>query len=278
MEKKKGNILTIALALIIVALVAYIAVDKLNKEEPKEDVDNKVEDKVENEKEQPVQEEEKDITNKANEKSYGKLVEMLEFSNLKSGSPNNSMFVSDLYFKDEVKSEDLSDVSKYYAILTYSDELDWRMESEEDPYFESTVDANQVISAIKNLYGGEVSKYTNTIGGCPIYKYNKKSDEYEKYVGCGFGPAPATISMVYKITEKDNNTYVYVSVGYVEYDDETKETIYTDVYKKNKYTKAIKEDEHAINSSNYNDFSQYKYTFTKNSDGYTQFVKVEKLK
>ena len=47
MEKKKGNILTIVLALIIVALVAYIAVDKLNK----------VEDKAENEKEQPVQEE-----------------------------------------------------------------------------------------------------------------------------------------------------------------------------------------------------------------------------
>ena len=264
MEKKKGNILTIVLALIIVALVAYIAVDKLNK----------VEDKTENEKEQPVQEE-KDITNKANKKSYGKLINMLEFSNLKSGSPNDSIFVSDLYFKDEVKSEDLSDESKYYAILTYSDELDWMVGSDE---VESTVDANQVISVIKNLYGGEVSKYTKTVGGCPVYKYNKKSDVYEKYVGCGFGPAPATISMVYKITEKDNNTYVYVSVGYEEYDAETDKNIYTDVYKKNKYTKAIKSDEDTINSSNYNDFSQYKYTFTKNSDGYTQFVKVEKLK
>ena len=174
MEKKKGNILTIALALIIVALVAYIAVDKLNKEEPKEDVDNKVEDKVENEKEQPVQEEEKDITNKANEKSYGKLVEMLEYSQLKNEKVTEYALVSDLYFKDEVKPEDISDVSKYYAVLSFSDELDWNSVSEEDYPLDSTVDANQTVSAVKNLYGGEVSKYTDVVGGCPNYKYNKR--------------------------------------------------------------------------------------------------------
>ncbi len=82
------------------------------------------------------------------------------------------------------------------------------------------------------------------------------------------------ITIVYlyknKFTTKDDNAYVYVNIGYATLADDT--STYGDITRIEENTS----ENFSINESNYTKYSEYKYTFKKDSNDNYYFVSVEK--
>lgn len=115
---------------------------------------------------------------------------------------------------------------------------------------------------------------------CENYMYDNNIKAFVLYAdGCGFvGPMAIEKTYIYDITEDNNNAYVYMAFGVLGISYEgNKYEIFTDYAMTQKYSgKATKD--FVINETNYKDFTKYKYTFTKNSDGTYTFNNISKLK
>jgi len=85
-----------------------------------------------------------------------------------------------------------------------------------------------------------------------------------------------------KYTQKGNEAYVYVSYGISNYNVQTGATdIYKDINSETLYKQNLTDQEShnfTINETNYQDFSEYKYTFKEDENGNYYFVSIEKTK
>lgn len=149
---------------------------------------------------------------------------------------------------------------------------------------------DEVDKNYKNLFGTSILNYSidSNYYSCPMYFYDSVNKVYYTNSSCGGlygGDIPTYIN---KITEKNNEAYAYVSVGVVDYsetgtgnDDNT--YIYYG-YDSKKVIEKISPSKwdsmnykYEINSSNYDKFSEYKVTLTKDGDNY-YYKSIEKTK
>ncbi len=121
------------------------------------------------------------------------------------------------------------------------------------------------------LFGKTIPKYYEELPGCPHYFYDNVDKFYFSIHSCGTGIGFGTLTYVNKITQKDDEIYIYISAEYYEYNENNKLIIYSDHNK----TNVVQGDE--INSSNYDKFSEYKLTFTKDGNDY-YYKSIERTK
>lgn len=112
------------------------------------------------------------------------------------------------------------------------------------------------------LFGTKIKNYDEKVQGhVDSYLYDNEKKVYYFDICCGTGIGYGTNTYINKITQKDDEIYVYISAEYYEYDDNDKKIIYSDHNK----TSVVQE---IINSSNYDKFSEYKLTFTKDGNDF----------
>ena len=125
-----------------------------------------------------------------------------------------------------------------------------------------------------NLFGKKIESPIQKIEGCPEYRYDSETKTYYKILGCG-GTGPATIlDYKYSFKQKGDETYVYVAYAYQTLGDNENTIIYKDFSNNGKlysfdFTDKYKEDSSfKLDSTNYKDFTSYKYTFKKDDNNY----------
>ena len=102
-----------------------------------------------------------------------------------------------------------------------------------------------------------------------LIKYNKK---YYGSAECGGTTAGSLDIYKYKYTSDKDNYYVYLSLSSGTLDKDGEPLCYID------YNRTLEVDCEKIGQNNYQNFSQYKYTFTKDDNGDYVFSKLEKIK
>ncbi len=141
------------------------------------------------------------------------------------------------------------------------------------------VSVNDFIEDYKTLFGFENISTKNVDVDCENYMYDKKANAFVMFAnGCGTGgPVAIQKTYIYDITEDNNNVYVYIAYGVTGQNEKGQYLAYTDYTMNKKYTGNVTKD-FTIDESNYKDFSKYKYTFTKNSNGTYTFNEFSLLK
>ena len=212
--------------------------------------------------------------------------------------------------KTKIESKDLNNNYKYYSILKYDilNGMDATFEEymatgatggqenkesfEKDlqevkdglhyyHYSTKSYNVDDIANAYKIIWGEspEQKDYPD-MGGCPIFVY---VESIKKYVGlggyhCGCGATPDfTVRSIYNYEEDNNNVYVYLRFGHIEYNEGV---VYTDYA--NNITVPMSKLENpkngrvTINEDNYNLFAKYKLTFEK-VDKYYKFISAEHM-
>ncbi len=141
------------------------------------------------------------------------------------------------------------------------------------------VSASDVEAAYFNLFGEKLVNHASIIVDnniCPGFYYDEVNKVYFGVPECG-GTSFATF-LLYKnkFSKKANEAYVYVNIGNT---DINKRTVYDDYVSVDNQTvieKKISKD-YKIDESNHTKFTEYKYTFAKDTTGNYYFSKVEKV-
>ena len=293
-NKGKGLIVALVIAIVIIlGLVGYICYDKgiiLYKNKNKETTN------IEEEKVEEVVE--KEITDENTKQS---ILDKIYFLNIKTAvidSPkiNNYMEFIYPYVRSELYSANLNSSEKIFAAinslgkefepLTVSYE---NMEASvkekfkvysESTYFSSVVryqiSSSKVEQRYKELFGENLLNHKD-VGRCPFYTYDSVNNLYYFTSECGGTSASTNALYVNKITTLDDNIYAYVNLAYItpHGDDISSSTsdIYDGVSNEGKLIETTN-DKYNL-SENYTKFTNYKYTFKKDSTGNYYFVKVE---
>ncbi len=163
-------------------------------------------------------------------------------------------------------------------------------DSEADALYEKTnictnssyISLDSVEQKIKNIYGTTLDIDYRNITEDINYIYDQDTKRF--YEMCANHRIGSNFidTYVYDFKLNKNNAYVYIAVSYGseeavlengETTDKTKVTIYTDYQKNNVYKSYIYDgsnssDNFLLDSSNYKDFSLYKYVFKKNKNNY----------
>lgn len=159
---------------------------------------------------------------------------------------------------------------------------------EQDLYKNATIiDANYVRERYQNLFGESLDSKDYSLF-CSSYLYYQEKDLYidPNIGGCG-GYSPNRYFLYKeKFTQNDNldKAYAYVRVGNLyRYDIDAICEIRNDIEENSKVITSYSssdcpsDSENLINSSNYQNFTPYRFVFDKNDDGTYHFSKVEKL-
>lgn len=307
--KKKNNKTIIAIILLLIALfglTCYFILDKnVHTANPqKEDtsaVDEKdpVEETNEDEKE-PTEE-----TEKPNEEENKPVVEKAETeikdSNKIKKLEDNMLYLNSIdcgitecapsIYQKNTTTKDLTDSQKLSSILFYiyknTEEFNEITIDEfkevyselytgegDDIYEFYQVKEQIILDKYKAVYGSTPSNY-KIDSNCPEFRY---SDKFKKFYGasrCGGYGGSKILTYNYKFTESDDKAYVYTSVALQVFENETP-VIFTDYNKTKEYKRGDAALDVEINSTNYQEFSKYKITFTKSDNNY-YFESVEKL-
>lgn len=143
------------------------------------------------------------------------------------------------------------------------------------------------------LFGHEITNPKEVIGKCPIIYYDANQKRYYRPdPACGGAAAERAKLYKYKFTTKEDEAYVYVSFAYVEpdYNNKSIYNVYKDIECNNeligtckfinKYegTKPEHVDDFKLDNTNYQEFSQYKFTFKKDQNKNYYFIKTERIK
>ncbi len=156
----------------------------------------------------------------------------------------------------------------------------------EGPESSKKISAQTVEQHIYKLFGETKNINHKSLAGCPIYTYNENQKIYTYSFACGGGCSPDVVTYNFDYRNEDNKYYVYQSFGRFGYDygdseeDDTIVTIYKD-YNKTQVYKTGTFDElknFEINSGNFQDFSAYKWTFIKDSEGNYIFDSLKRIK
>lgn len=147
------------------------------------------------------------------------------------------------------------------------------------------------------IFGKKIANPVEEITSCPPYYYDSANEiYYQLEPRCGGAASGSVLIYKSKFIEKGAEAYVYVSVGHLVYDESTSTPQYK-IYKDFSYsgTKLIGESVEYLNeyktenqiinlgnfkldSTNYQDFSEYKFTFKKDSNDNYYFVDVMQTK
>lgn len=144
------------------------------------------------------------------------------------------------------------------------------------------------------LFGKKLENIPSTIGKCPTYSYSDSVKMFFKQeASCGGTSGSDVATYIYNVETNDEVAYVYYSVAYIVPETDNKITIYKDIkmltndldFPNIEYDGVVEEiaveegnyifnkmREYKIDESNYNNFSKYKFSFKKNSDGEYYFV------
>lgn len=141
------------------------------------------------------------------------------------------------------------------------------------------VSINELMDDYKTLFGFENISTKTMEFKCSTYVYDNKANVFVLVAnGCGIGgPVAEQLTYIYDITEDKDNVYAYIAYGVTGQNASNQFVAYTDYKMSQKYTGNVTKD-FTINESNYDSFSKYKYTFTKNSDGTYTFKEFSLLK
>lgn len=290
--RKTGIILGyIALTLIIIGLIIYILFDKgiiLNNSNNKKDSNKTVEDKKEVVEKQLENETTK---NELKEKIAAILgVEYTDESVNKYSTDRTKILTDKSSLTDDYKLEIAINNIKQTNIPTNVTNIDIDpIESlglnnntiKERLLGAMQVSVNEVEEKYKELFGTDIKEFKSlgTTYKQPLYVYDKENNVY--YIINVGGSTTTTNTYLYnnKYTTKGDNAYVYVNFGISEYNIDTNlYDIYKDAVNKTIYKAGVDEtsvSSFKIDSSNYKEFSEYKFQFTKNNDGSYYFSNVE---
>jgi len=281
-EKKTPNVLITIIGIAVIFLmliVGWYAGGRFAETEDKF-VNGKIEEK-ESKKEKEV---EKEIELVALRDDLSDKVALMESIHVFDSKHNGYAVI---YSKD-IKSSDISDDEKLFSILDdleneyynngVTTDYDFGI-STLDQFTLTQLDVKMVENEYKKLYGNDEIKHKSLEGNlyCPGMIYDSKNNKYYSGVGaCGYGGFPESpFTYINRMTTKGNNAYVYVNFGVY---DTSNNNIYTDYEKTKLYkTENDVELENYITKDNYEDFSEYKYTFVK-EDGNYIFKSVERVK
>lgn len=177
-----------------------------------------------------------------------------------------------------------------------------RYSGETEQFFRESakgIDGDSVAQKYKEIFGktlvkGEIEEY------CGYYKYNKQYDFYYSGIpGCGGRTPYSELYYKYRYTEDDNHAYVYTSTAVISptfsttpegYSTEDAPFyVYCDVsyLGENGIVENAKvcatlqsydeKEAFTLNTSNYEQYSNYRFVFDKTNDGNYYFSRVEKL-
>lgn len=305
MQEKKNNtgliIILMIFILISIVLLGYIAYDKgLIFSKDVKQTDNVKENETNKEAELADEYVKNDIENKINN--------IVTFGRASSTKANEQYFNMDginnstlLNLSNENKAFIvLNSLSGQYNNLSTDqrtialDELKTNNQAADNALLDilTVVPSSLVEQEYKKYFGSEINNISLKASTmCPNYIYGDSSKTYYRLSECG-GTAYAVI-LVYtnKYTKKNDEIYAYTNLGAIhpDYDNQIDGKVYKDImsYEESEALKSEKlyksnmsfEDssKFKIDESNYKDFQEYKFTFTKGENGIYHFTKVEKV-
>ena len=268
-EKKKNNggliVLIVILLIALLGAIGYICYEKgvfkTKKEESKQVVETK-------EVELTDETIKKDLTTKIEYITDGEFGSrgLYGVSSSYSFRYKNDIF-GDAFNKmnDDLKLQIVLDYlfnNNKFEVIKAKNEL------EPNDYKITTEEVNK---EYKNYFGKDITENKSIDVPCYGYTFDSSKNMYfTSERTCGGTTGLAYLYYINKYTEKDNQTFVYVSYGSRVIDDE----IYYDLdaTKLSDY----KDEDFKINESNYKDFEEYKYTFEQDDSGNYYFVSLEK--
>lgn len=237
------------------------------------------------------------ITDKVKIDYLKKYIAIIENLNLDTSSVKistsaelNYFMNSQIYALDKLEKKDITMDDATTAMVASSQEKTNYLANEplssntlkqlgDNPEKYSYISVDEFIKDYKTLFGFENISTKNVNVKCTSYVYDNKINAFVLVAdGCGTaGPVATQKTYIYDITEDNNNVYVYLAYGVTGQNEKGEFIAYTDYTMNKKYTGTVTKD-FTLNESNYKDFSKYKYTFTKNSDGTYTFSEFSLLK
>lgn len=173
------------------------------------------------------------------------------------------------------------------------------MNTEDDDWYikeSHQLTADKVNKLSIDLFGEKISNPKEELGNCPLFLYDSVNKIYYRpSPQCGGTAGSAVYTYKSKFIQKNDEAYVYVSLAYGAFaeDEINSIAIYKDidypddklsfgtVTYKNKYTSEntiYDFNDFSLTESNYQEFSEYKFTFEQASNGNYYFTKVEQTK
>lgn len=157
--------------------------------------------------------------------------------------------------------------------------------------------AESINALSKKLFGEEITNPVETMGKCPMFIYDKTSKMYfYPEPRCGGTSSSIVKSYKSKFEEKYDEAYAYVSFAFLSPADEmvvdseyivykdfdySKDLYFGTLTHKNEYQRignSVLAGSFEVDSTNYQNFSEYKFTFKKDKNDNYYFVKVEQTK
>lgn len=219
----------------------------------------------------------------------------LDTSNIKISSTSELHYFMNklIYAFDKLEKKDITTENATTAIVSFTENKNGFFDKNELASttigkFEQSGDNNLEFEYVSvddikqdytSLFGFDKVSTKTIAYRCEDYIYDEKINAFVMYAnGCGTaGPIAVPKTYIYDITEDNNNVYVYLAYGVSGVNEKNQYVAYTDYTMNKKYTSNVTKD-FTINESNYQDFSKYKYTFTKNNDGTYTFSAFNLLK
>ncbi len=283
------TIIIVILVILIIGLVLYICYDKglifsSNKNTTSSNIKEELAENVEKEITDNllINDLSQKITYLNTQSVYVGYESFIDDYNL-SNTINRYFFRSNIYETTLTDDEKLditlnSLLSSYENLSIAYENMDSASQSIFKPYAEtgsvSDIAEKQISQAkveerYELLFGEKLSNNKN-VGKCPMYVYDNVNKVYYYTRVCGGTDERMIYIYKNKFTTKNDEAYVYVNLG----NSFDKTSIY-DGYGKEKLIDSYTEN-YSINKSNYSKFTEYKYTFKRNSDGNYYFSKLEK--
>lgn len=199
---------------------------------------------------------------------------------------------NDTGFRKEILNGEMSDKLKLYIVLNnledkfnqlsgdfynanISDEVKNYADGDEDEIFKE-IDVTQISNLYKELFNEDIKEFYSYEDECPTYLYDDVSNKYFRMQECGGSPIKGYHTYKSKYTYKDDEVYLYVYYGVINCNSESNKCVlYKDLEEKEIY-KEVTDDGKSLFVDNYKEFTKYKYTFKKNSNGGYSLKNIEK--
>lgn len=261
-ENRVLSVLIVIVSILLLGVCGYIVYDKVSNQKL----------------------EEEDITSYDIKKALDKKIDILEID-----YDLDIYRYARIYENNSITNEELDETDKLFKILAkiygekdnYSAPIttDYDFGSMEN-YKDTMVQINQ--EEVEELYYSVFGtrNFTNKkVNGCPMFIYDQLNKKYYGSAQCG-GTTTNFLSIYkYKYTYGDNSYYVYLSLGSAKVNEnENGFSCYRDYEMTNSFECPSVSNHDIVTEDNYEEFSQYKYTFVKNENGDYAFSKLERIK
>lgn len=176
-----------------------------------------------------------------------------------------------IYNKGFTDTNSISNDYIIYTALYYLKERN-ELEDNNEPKYQKKVAKSIVDSTIKNIFGDITYNANAYLGNgitCPNGYYEPSEEYFYINTNCETGTNKVE-SYNIKIVQGMKSVDIYQAIGYVSYNGTKK------VYKDRAMKELVAEDDnYEISIKDYNNFIQYKFSFTKSSDNLYHFHSVD---